>query len=245
MTIGARQHFIPAALIGEFSSHLKGPGRTRPVYVRRRGESTAVARLAGDVAWKRRYYTILEPMGEWSGNAADQAWRIYEPELISALHELRDNPVISAETYLWRLVPFVAGVFTRGLDHELHDREQKRTFGDNLRVANVNYMRMLEFGRLLGVLLLAEWRIYHRRGGLPLILNDRGYMIFRLAERVVGPAYYIPLSCDSALMLMCGGRAPVVDIELERVEGIVHEDLPADSIWFNAGIANAAVTEIY
>ena len=242
MASGPRQHFIPAALIGEFSRVLKGPGRERSVYVRRRGDGQAKAVRADDVGWRKNYYADSHPMSGWSAETADGAWSIYESNLISALHELRDNPTISAQTYIWTLVPFASAVFTRGLDEELQAEQLRQTVGNRVMI---NSGRMLNYQRGLGVVASAKWMVYHRRSDLPLILNDRGFVVVRLGQPNDPPAYYIPLSCDSALVLIAGDHAPRVDMESARVQGIVHKDLPAPAVAFNALIAKAAVTEIY
>jgi hypothetical protein len=104
---GAKQHFLPASLIGRFSEeHGKGSARSRKVWVRDRHNSRSFKTAAQNVATENAIYGTGAATNDVS-KTIDYIWSIYEPGLPRALNAI-SGKTESIDGILWAqvLVPF-------------------------------------------------------------------------------------------------------------------------------------------
>jgi tetratricopeptide (TPR) repeat protein len=158
------------------------------------------------------------------------------------------------ELWLVVLVPFLASLFTRGLDFEERFDERLRELlspstYDELypkgvaRTENTNRARVMETMRLLAPVMRGSWQVMHNSNPTPLILNDRG-----LAAYLAGPGqllYGFPLT-PGHLLLLHEGVSPTVDYENSTVTSIQHREMTAEDVRIaNANTFRFAIHEIY
>ncbi len=253
---GSKQHVLPAALIGQFSDGRQKRFRSRNVFVLRRSGGAPVSRSADRLAWQSDYYGPHTPVA--SELNVDGLWTATEsglPQGIEHLQENRADGTLSLREWLWILVPFVSSVFARGIDFEVQFDERMRqllsapTYDEvfpsgERRRANTNRARLIEVVRLLSPVMSASWRIMHNPTARPLILNDRGFALYRLSEK--DSFYGLPLTPRLLVLLRAGLPAPSMNFETARVTGIEHRMMsPEDVERANRGTVQMAIREIY
>lgn len=174
-----RDHFLPAAYIGGFSSDTSFKSRYRPVWVNDRHTGTSEQR-ADDVAYVTGLYDLPDPNPAWLGDTID-LWA-YEDKLPTALRQLETSRVIDARLWIDNLVPFVAGLFSRGPD---------ANSGQNREA------RVMQFQEHLAPVMAAEWTVLHfPNPDLP--TSDRALAPVTIS---IGNGYVVPLTNNSALLL--------------------------------------------
>lgn len=142
-----------------------------------------VEQRASDLAYVTGLYDLPDPNPNWLGDSID-LWG-YEAGLPKALEALRDHRVIDARLWIHNLVPFVAGLFSRGPD---------ANNGEN------NEGRVIQFQEQLAPVMAANWIVLHfPEASLP------------TSDRALGPArvgaltgYLVPVDPSSALLLTRG-----------------------------------------
>lgn len=196
----AKDHYVPAALIGRFSTETTLLARSRKIYVAR-ATKVFLARAA-DVGFVRDLYT-LDP----TGPAAPDVDRIvsgYEKELPVALDLLEQSRRVPLKVWLRTLVPWVTSVFVRGTDFvpRFAERLISRGLGAELNTPDsANLARALEFQRLLAPVMAARWMVLHRTKGEPFTINDRG--LTRMGHPLTGElGWALPLSHSSVLGIL-------------------------------------------
>jgi tetratricopeptide (TPR) repeat protein len=252
----ARQHLLPAGLIGQFSDGSQKRLRNRKVFVRRRSGGQAVARSANRLAWQAEYYGRNTPaVGHLN---VDPVWGGTESELpdaIEALSAAKITGAVSLRLWLWVLVPFAASLFARGIDFEAQFDERMRQLlseprydevfpsGESRRT-NTNQARLIEVVRLLAPVMKASWRIMHNATPNPLVLNDRGFSLYHASA--TEPFYGLPLNPRLMLLLRAGLPSPTAGFETRRVTGIEHREMsPQDVESANRGTFELALREVY
>lgn len=250
---GPKQHFLPAAFIGRFSTETSGPRRQRRVWVRRRGEPEAFRVRAQDVGYEMDLYTLLDVDSDPA--LVDQTWSRVESQLPKALDELlaSDLGYLDAHTWLETLVPFVTSLFVRGPEfNRRFESRLEEMFGEpSERVArnidNTNVARLFELQRLYAVVIRAEWRVVHFPPDTPLLSTDVGYSLTRnTADDRTG--YVVPLDLTTALSLIRGPDRPTLWWRNRTwIAGpIMHVSMPASQAeTLNQTSARSAVEEIY
>jgi len=173
----AKDHYIPASVIGRFSPDARGPARERVVFALYIGQSTAVRTRAKNIGYENDLYRV--PVAPFIGSVAttvDTALHGYESELPRALGLLEQAAPIDIRTWLRTLVPYVASIFVRGHDFipRFMDRRVPMAAGDLNTAHNANKARVLELERLLAPVCAARWVVLHKVGGEPFVLNDLG-----------------------------------------------------------------------
>jgi hypothetical protein len=209
----ARDHFLPAAFLGRFSSDSTAHMRERRVWVYRSRQRSVVRQKAEKVGYINRYYRLsrLE-----HARLVEDTWTEYEKRLTSALDELVDPAVNSVDGRLWVrvLVPFVAGIFVRSPDfvRKYEGPKKDDLFDDPLLQAdNTNMSRIMAMTRSLAPIMAANWTVAHITGSEPLLTNDLGYVNNSFAfDRTVG--WTIPIGPRCALQL-----APCPDGRSRRI----------------------------
>lgn len=175
-----RDHFIPAALLGQFSAETTGPLRARRVAVQRSNGAPSMTR-AENVGFVNDLYAMSS--GD-SPSSVDSTWNIVEQEMPAATRLLESGVAVPAKVWLQTLVPYVAMLFVRG--KEFDERFIRRMLGDRLPEpgsvaqeivasrSNVNMARMFELNRLLAPVACANWFVMHSPHGHEGIVNDLG-----------------------------------------------------------------------
>jgi len=152
------------------------------------------------------------------------------------------------------LVPFLASLFLRGTDFESQMELRLRTLlgdqgyeGTVIDAAeNTHRARVIEFQRLLAPVMGAQWCLFHRTSGPPIILNDRGWVGSRFTGDVSPLSYAFPLSPNHVLGLRVGSPSPEIDFDALTVAGIGHAVQPPEAIVrLNNATAGGALSEVY
>jgi len=221
----SRQHLIPAALLGEFSSETTGRRRDRRLWVARRGQRGPHRARAGSVGFERDPY-LLRDLERLRPDLLDRQWRGYEQSLPWAIDLAAAVPaeILYAEAWLI-LVQFVAGLLVRTPDYAEADATGLRElFGedlpDGLTVDNANITRMMDYQWLSSTLLFCRWALVGCDDDL--LTNDGGYC---LAGHPSGwPALAVPLRPNLLLLISRGpgNLRAWWDGKSWRVEGIEH-----------------------
>jgi hypothetical protein len=218
---GKRQHFLPAAYLGRFSSDNHTKMRERRVHVVRRRSAGPSQERAENIAAKARLYTLPNPKPGWLEHL--DTWG-YEQGLTEALDifECRSTR-IDAKAWVRNLVPFVAGLFARGPD---------------LNEGKNNEGRMMAFQEMLAPIMAAEWRVLHYPAPC-LTTTDRA---FTSLNAPVGNGIAIPIDPRTALLLVLGSSR-VIERENGRwtVRLSHHEMDASDACSLNSALAKTAI----
>src|SRR6266545_5467384 len=156
----ARDHYLPATLIGRFSCDWTLVMRQRRVWVTGRKRSAARQENAENVGYINNYYKLseIEP-----SELVAKAWDEYERRLTLALDELVDPTVGSVDAHFWLrvLVPFIAGVFTRTPDFvRKYEGEGEEPLAERLgfnQADNTNLSRIVAMQRSFASIMAAQW----------------------------------------------------------------------------------------
>jgi hypothetical protein len=248
----ARQHIVPAALIGGFSSERRGRLRERRVWVARRGQPKIRQARAGSIGYEKDIYLLRDNWGMPPG-IVDQQWQGYERRLPSALKKaatIRDEPL---DAQLWLvLARFVAGLFVRTPDYADDDRAAIESLyegklRDYASPDNASVKRLLDHQWLSSTLLFCRWTFIWA-GAQHLVTNDNGYC---LAQDLNGqPAAAVPLGPDLVLLVSRGpgNLRAWWDGERWRMEGFNlaedNSDVPGVRL-VNASLALTARRDVY
>ena len=254
----ANDHYIPAALIGRFSTETAGRSRQRKIWALER-DKQSVARngKAEKYGAEQDFYDLIMSQHAHMPQVVDKTWLAYENHLGTVLDVLRattDRYAIDAHSWLTVLVPFVASLFVRGPD--FNERYEARPGMKEIyaHVAkqdpayprdNTNMARLMEFQRLLSPIMAASWTVLHATGNIPFLINDRGYTFYKPnGSAQIG--WLIPVGQDVALAIqpktVNSGRAVVVDTCIAHWRAILEHRAISDeeTAVFNRAIAGVA-----
>jgi Protein of unknown function (DUF4238) len=199
----ARDHYIPAALIGRFSTEAGVSSRKRRVWVYGGNRPAPTFETAESVGFRNNYYKMA-PVYD---RMVEDAWNQYENKITRAINELADPTVgsVDGRTWLRVLVPFVAGTFIRTPDFV---RKFQTTIGGQIypddpeaQSDNNNVARLMALQRSLAPVMAAEWVVIATVGSEPLITSDVGYSTFVLGTNRNKFGWAIPLDPTHVLML--------------------------------------------
>jgi len=171
----AKDHYIPALLLGRFSNDLDDRVRNRTVYVCRRGSGRVRPSRVSRLGYVNNLYGANN-----SSLNVDSSLTGYERQLRTTLDRVERAHKIDLETWLRVLVPFVASMFVRGF--EFSERFEARPIVNAVRAAglvdedNTNRARLMEMQLLLAPVMCARWVVMHHRGQETFIINDLGLM---------------------------------------------------------------------
>jgi hypothetical protein len=177
----ARDHYIPASVIGRFSVDPSTSARERFVFVGRRGQPEVFRVKAGQFGSVNDLYRVKTQIfwGPYDTDSAavDRAVSGYESALPEALDGLDGGERIGLQSWLRTLVPFVASLFVRGNDFAGRFEARPGVAASGLSSSdNTNGARALELQRLLAPVMGARWVVLHQTAGEPFLLNDLGLM---------------------------------------------------------------------
>ncbi len=176
----ARDHYIPASVLGRFSTGLGSRGRERGLVVGRQGK--VFEAKAEDIGLVNRLYDVSSarvvlPPGTEDPGSVDGMMTGYEPDLPAALDLLDGGSQVPLQPWLRILVPFAAAMFVRGRDFAA--RFEGRPFVKVSGMSgpdNTNTARLIELQRLLAPVTCARWVVLHQAGQESFIINDLGLM---------------------------------------------------------------------
>lgn len=220
-----RDHFLPAAYIGGFSTNTTEKSRDRPVWVNDR--TSGISRQpAREVAYVTGLYDLPDPNPDWLGDTID-LWK-YENKLSTALRQLADVRVFDARLWIHNLVPFVAGLFSRGPDAN----------------GGVNGEgRIIQFQEHLAPVMVADWTVLQFPEPV-LPTSDRALAPARTSA---GHGYVVPISPTSALLLTRSTGRQLAFFKKNRwFVRVAHAQAsPADQRAVINGLASFALSGIY
>ena len=207
----ARDHYLPAAYIGRFSDQFGTGVRARncALWTAHVGAESARLQSAESLGYARGLYDFADSgKGPSMGDSVD-SWK-YEDSLPRVLDSMCAGERLALSDWLHVAVPFVAGLFTRGID--FNERYLRRLQGldipfesdaeKNQYLTNItNFSRMVELQSLLLPVMAAWWKIVHAKQSFEFILNDLGITpAFDPATGLRG--WMIPLGLRAGLMLL-------------------------------------------
>lgn len=204
----ARDHYLPAAFIGRFSTDTYSEMRARRVWVNGHGRSGTRLERSSNIGVINNYYRLIRVT---PNDHVTNAWDRYEDRLTTALDELADSTVssVDATTWLRVLVPFVAGIFVRTPDFaRKFEANGERLVDllaatDTLRSDNTNMARLMAMHRVLSPIMAARWIVAQTNGPDPLITNDIAYVANQFGPPYNSPiGWSIPLNSTSVLQLI-------------------------------------------
>ena len=202
---GDRQHHVPAALIGRFSTDATAKrARQRKVWVKGSDSALPIQKRAERVAHRVGLYDTHDGLA--ADLDVDAAWG-YEPLLPRALDALSDRTKpLRASTWVDTLVPFVSGVFCRGPGFVEHFRtrvpglldeqqgERRMSFEDSATRA-----RLLDYQMLMAPIMASRWVVAHFSSSAEIVTSDSAFCMFSTPD---GDGYAIPVDPRTVLMLL-------------------------------------------
>jgi Protein of unknown function (DUF4238) len=249
---GARQHFLPAAAIGRFSSETETDAyRDRPVWVRRR-DGTVRRQAASTLAFQRNLYSIgtlqmwgmdkrlgADPDAKWD---MDSYWTYAENSIGCSLDQmLADGPGLYQANPWCAVAWYLSSLFARSPDFHRQLRQRFDHWDESFRDKYVTYegtnaLRIMENQRVMPAIVRANWTVLIA-DSTPLILNDRG-MTAMWDPRDQTTGYVFPLKPSLAMALKRGPHKKLItwvdsawriDIPTARLDSAQARSLNASS----------------
>lgn len=209
----AKDHYIPASLIGRFSDDQSEKSRERMVYVRRKNTKKHPAK-ARNIGFRNNLYDVSREIYSLSeGRAVDNAWRDYEDGLTLALEALTYKK-LTARQWVSIVVPFVGASCVR--DPSYKERSESRKwvnsefasiFKNSLDDTSLNLNRVAEMNRFVARAIASDWSIRETDGDL--VTSDVGVAVNPVTPQEVTPEI-------NSLIIPIGRRH---FLELEPVSG--------------------------
>jgi hypothetical protein len=218
----ARDHYVPASVLGRFSAEPVSRVRDRRLVVGRSGK--VFLAKPESIGFVNKLYDVSST-GLWLASGAEDPGSVdrmisgYEsqlPDVLDLLDLLDRTARVPLRAWLRVLVPFIAAMFVRGRDFgaRFEGRPVVRAAGASGR-DNTNRARLLELQRLLAPVTCARWVVLHQAGGAPFIVNDLGLM----------PTRDLGLQQDG-FAIPIGARS-VVGVFPQRARTVGHDRLDA------------------
>lgn len=207
----AKDHFIPAALLGRFSEDESGPLRQRRLHVVSRHTPGRVT-TAASIGYKKRLYDVDQDFFQTSqGRAIDKLWDAYEPQLPRVLDDLIAG-TLSASDWIRILVPFVAATFARDRSYEARIVARLKEDGvedpqteapDLFDKTHLNLNRLVEMNRFAARAIVCEWCVFELDGDI--VIPDLGFGFDLLSDPDEEPervGFMLPVGRRHILELM-------------------------------------------
>ena len=234
----AKDHFIPAAVLGMFSDGHEESLRRRRVAVQRHGRKPYIAR-----AENIGYVNNLYDLDGQEAKTVDSSWSGYEHRLPEAISILEDSRPLEADVWLRVLVPYVTSLFVRGREWETRyqarftdawgpdiftppanpEDDHSGSIRGILTTGNANGSRLIELQRLLALVTCAQWNIVHSAPRQAILNNDLG-LTGTLIPHTKEQGWVIPLLRKVAVRLFPRDRRRVVTWRKDRWFAIVDND---------------------
>lgn len=178
----SRDHFMPASFISRFGIPWEDSRRSRDkkVWVAHLGNTRIIKERASSFGYINGFYgaPTVYPGTALTVPSFD-SWG-YEAELNRVLDEVSSQKPIALSDWLHVLVPFVAGLFSRGSDFNrryetLYDQlSVEAAANETWRKLNTNFSRHIRMERLLSAVMSSSWIVHHVPFPCSIISNDLG-----------------------------------------------------------------------
>jgi tetratricopeptide (TPR) repeat protein len=243
----AKDHFLPACFIAQFSNdQTVFPARDRQLIVGDLITKKIYPRAAKNIASIKDFYTDFDDDGN-PDYTIDNTWKKYENQLPDAINKLL-NRELDAETWVRILVPFVTGLFIRGIDFDkrLSNRLDKLSVGNLVSKENSNRARLIELQRLLASVIAAKWIVVTIHGHGELITNDLGYAPY--ANLKIGDkGIAIPIDPHHVLAISPQHKRNIIVAKGNKWVPIIQyvDEPPNSHLFLNNVLASAAHRNIF
>jgi hypothetical protein len=205
----SRQHYYPAALIGQFGPPGQdGPARDRHVWVARRSAPRvfrSAAAKSGLLPREPRLYD--DPANSRRPDALDDLWRVSEDQLgriLTFLDGVAETDELPARLFVEILAPFVAHLVVRHPRIVLPSGPSALSTAADSQSEEVR-RRVSAFACLVDTLIYGrQWLLLECPDGLDLVSSDAGWQW--LPGRSPGEIF-VPISRTRAIIVR-GGRSP-------------------------------------
>jgi len=203
----AKDHFIPATLLSNFSAIAEGPGRQRQIWQRVFNKGI-FEKKAASIGYKNNLYTSNFDNSQTGYRHVDSEWARAESNLREVVEKISEKGGgISYSEWLVILVDMAAQILVRGKDinNEMEARpellalignesnnEFKKETKNNLRLTLLNEWR--------GIFTAAKWRIIKSK--TEFITSDLGFALFFTDKNSNEWGVYIPLSKNICLEII-------------------------------------------
>lgn len=246
-------HYIPAAFIGRFSPDADKSKKARDlkVWAFHMGANNAVFCKASSLGYANDLYKVKydnylpDPFNRIE---SFDTWK-YESDLNKVLDNMETLNPVSLSDWIHTAVPFVAGLFTRGIEfNQRHTPFLKNIFPENENTQsqehigfNINLMRHIRMKRLLPDILAAKWLIYHFPNASSISSNDLGLASMH-DERMNLQGYAIPISPTTVIELLPSPKRRIAKfVDGGWIAEIEHVNYDSNEYrTLNDAIANAA-----
>ena len=196
-----KQHYVPAAVLANFSFSMKKQRRKSPIYVFRKGVEEPFIKSVADVCFVDDLYTIKDNPNKNDPDFMEKMWQGFERDLPQAIAELQNSPKsLSAQVWVETLVPYAASALVR--TPEFTERFQLR-FGSlevDMGPDNLTLARLTELQRFMAPVMAASWTALRSPAEMDFIANDLGWCAIRLDGRNA-PGFVIPVDRKLAIMI--------------------------------------------
>ena len=228
MSSGAKQHYVPAALIGGFG-RTADRERLRDAVVcwRQRGWAGTRETSAEAIGWRLGMYRLQNPADGLDPDVVDAVWDVIEPGISGAVRRFEDGMNAASEREWLVVYASMAGVrhpdFEPAINRWLAELGKPDVRGDD-----VHRVRLEALENSLTPMRKWRWRILHSPPEAPrFTLNDRAWSYLpQLRPQAQGRrALYLPLSSRVAAVAWLSLSA----------EGLDHQTLRPNWVrWLNA-----------
>lgn len=198
---------MPAAYLGRFSEMTTGRARKRPLYAADRRADSTFMQSAENLASSPGLYDLPSAREGGLGDHID-LWS-YEDSLPAALDQLGAGTAhLAADVWLRNLVPFIAGLFSRGPD---------------LNRGQNNEARVMAFQGMLAPIMVSQWTVLHYPDA-DVVTSDRAVAPI---DTPVGRGIAIPLGRSSVLLLTRSTERQVATLQGGRwCTSVAHRTWP-------------------
>lgn len=243
----SKQHYIPAAYIGNFSSKKLERNRESKIWVKRRSISIPYTQKAENVGYKKDLYV----------KSVDNIWKHVEDRLIIVIEKLIEGYKSPISADMWIImVRFIAQLFVRGFEFNSRYKDRMETmFNGKLDAKyyepHIDFIRLFELQRIYAPIMYAEWVVWHNNTNKSIITNDLGFcLMFDNVTKKNG--YAIPLDTNSVLSLTISDRTIRRRVPAENINNkwyvtsIIHRELDEKDLYgLNNSVSGFCLNEIY
>lgn len=196
-----KQHYVPAAVLANFSFGVKRRRRESPIHVLRKGVNEPFVKSVSNVAFVDDLYTLHDNPTNNDPDFMEKMWQGFERNLPQAIAELQNSrESLSALVWVETLVPYATSTLVR--PPEFVERFQLRLGSSEVDVGSgsAKMARSIELQRYLAPVMAAAWTMLHAPAEMDLIANDLGWCAIRLDGRNA-PGFVIPVTRKLAIMI--------------------------------------------
>ncbi|MFD8615304.1 DUF4238 domain-containing protein [Streptomyces sp. NPDC059631] len=228
MSSGAKQHYVPAALIGGFGRTADRERLRHAVVCWRRREWAETRETSAEaIGWRTAMYRLQNPADGVDPDVVDAVWDVIEPRIPDVVNRFEDGMSTATEREWLVVYASMVGVrhpdFGPAINRWLAEWGKPGVHGDD-----VHRVRLETLENGLAPMRKWRWRILHSPPEAPrFTLNDRAWSYLpQLRQQAQGRrALYLPLS----------SRVAAVGWLSQEAGGLDHQKLRLNWVrWLNA-----------